>query len=467
MGIILKLFPFSAFTAYALVAITTALAGIAAYFLVNKMVNSKWLSLVIVTLLLFGFNSFEQAIQYPNSGALRFEFMQAVTLLLAWHILSTNGSKGLAAAFLFGIFMLWDPASQAFAALPLAGGLLYQRFVRKEGIALKKMICIALSALATMLVVVIFSAKLPDGGIKGIIDRTAGISQLYYEGYGGLPQTAAWVDILWLVMFVIGIALLLQKVIERQPLSNKELFLAVSLAFVVPVLLYHFNRNSWIGENAIGWIMLPTTFFIGTMIWEANSKKTGFYEAAAGLLVILFISQNAVGQFIDRSNSVFFSAESARAQWSNQCAQQVSQGKACDQKWPDPFLELRETADTPLIDPDDYFVSTMIDLCKSNMPILSAHDSFIYLYGKCSSQLQLSAITFAADTIATQKVLHQLLTYEEVAIDWRAVYYLAPYFQEAVRQFEKAGYCSTPIADGWIVIFHRDCGSDDTQTPAS
>lgn len=176
MGIILKLFPFSAFTAYALVAITTALAGIAAYFLVNKMVNSKWLSLVIVTLLLFGFNSFEQAIQYPNSGALRFEFMQAVTLLLAWHILSTNGSKGLAAAFLFGIFLLWDPAFQAFAALPLAGGLLYQRFVRKDGIALKKMICTALSALATMLVVVIFSAKLPDGGIKGVIERTAGMS---------------------------------------------------------------------------------------------------------------------------------------------------------------------------------------------------------------------------------------------------------------------------------------------------
>lgn len=301
-------------TAYALVALATSIAGLAAYRLLYELSQSKWVAWGGTAVLVFGFNQFELAVSFPNSGALRFQMIQMVTLLLIWWALHWRGRLQAALGIGLGLCLLWEPVFMAFAIVPLVLVLLYQRVVVGDAGALKILPALALTPSAILSLLFLASRGRPQDGLEGIYQRTLGTSQLFSAGWGGLPQTLGVEDMLWLGLGMLALAYLLYQ----PALGRPEGFLFIQLAFITPFLVYHLNRTSWISDHAIGWIMLPVGVHLLALIYRADPRRA--YQTLALYLVGLGLVSGAAFTALSQVRHLLVGAEAERYAWANTCA---------------------------------------------------------------------------------------------------------------------------------------------------
>lgn len=114
----------------------------------------------------------------------------------------------------------------------------------------------------------------------------------------------------------------------------------------------------------------------------------------------------------------------------------------CILPWPDSFAALQVEAQEPILDLENRTNQQLIALCQAQVPLLSTVDGFIYLYGKCRSQWEVSAIASIPNTYASQRFTQEVLSRPQVAIDQRNPYdFITPFIAQLYDQWQARGQC--------------------------
>jgi hypothetical protein len=442
-----------------LVITLTAAAGVAAYTLISKISGSKWIGLLGVTILLFGFYDLGLAIRFSNAGAQRFQFMIAVSLLLTWIVLNRQDMRGVLAAGALGLFLLWHPSQQAFLILPLFFCLLYQRLTSDNHLVFKKLMAIGLGVLIPVVLILLFFSKpwqLTD--IEGLIYRATYASNLYIGGYGGIRQVIALSDLVWLLTGLLGIVLLVLKVLYRGKLSNEELFLICSLVYAFPTVLYHLSRTSWISAHALAWVMFPVFVLVCKLVWGSNHKDY-FYRAVAVISLAFIIDLGILTNIKARVERVLLPYEIEREAWINECIDELYAGQPCENMtWPDMRSEIWR-AHQAMIDLNDSTNLALIDACQQDIPVYSLIEAILFWYGDCRIPFTESLRVYDRSEAFKQEALGFNKVYIDLRHhDWES---FAVFTVNRTRElFLKEGYCEVQSPDLAYSVLSRGCGSE-------
>lgn len=458
-----KVFSLSKLTIAFLVIILTAIAVIAIYSLINKIVQNKWISLLGVALLLFGFYDLDYAIHFPNTGALRFQTIGSISLLLAWIVLQRHDIVGLISAVLLGILFLWHPMWQGFLLGLLFGYLLYQSLFDKNAMAAKKLIGMVVGALVPIIVIFTFFSRPltpSDLNIKELIWRTTFSSELYANGFGNLPQYLTLGDMVWFVFALLGIIYLVHNILNHKRLSSEEIFLLCAVLYTIPVLMYHISRTSPPSFNGLAWNMLPVVILVCWLFWGKQNKHH-FYGVLIGIGLLLAINQDLTHLVVSDAQQLLLPYESERQEWADACLDELYNEQPCDfGQWPD-LREAITSANTPIIDLQDPANQFLINQCQQDIPVYSLIGPSLYWYGDCTIPYQESVIVLSRSLDFEQ----DLFSYDEVVVDQRTHIWplYDPFIADIVDILNKQVYCEERlVGSDSISTYKKECDYQPT-----
>lgn len=457
---IFRLFGLSSLAIGVTTIIATAIAGGAAYILVSQVAHSKSVGLLAAAVLLIGFYNLEYAVAAATPGALRFQLMTSLSLLLAWIILTQTGRAALLGGIALGVLALWNPSHQVFILLPLVGGLAYQYFFARKESALRGFIGIATGGLAPLLIIIVaFSQPIPWLEMPGIIERGTVANQIFLSGFGGIAQNIKWPEVIWLVFGLLGGYLLLLKLQRGALLTSEELFLACNLVYAIPVLLYHLSRTSSHSADAVAWVMLPEVILIIALSLRERDRLSS-YAAITGLVLSFIISQGVITRFADSAQELLLPYEHEREQWASACLDQLYADQPCDRgTWPG-LREMIATSSAPLIDitndETNYFLA---QACAENTPVYSMVGPLIYWYGGCELHQNITIMQIAS----ISSLLEDILQSDEIVVDRREFApppsLFAPFITRIETFLLDNGYCGEFSEQ--TASFFKECSPRD------
>ncbi len=393
LGVFLKLFDFSSMTLSAWVMTLNYGTVIFAYYLMQKLTRSRWISVIAILILLTNFFDLRTALVVPNHGLHRWVLPSLLSLALFFDSIRAPHEtwKSMARGAVVGLATLWEPGLGFMIGLAFVGIHVYVAVVGKQ----KKFLIAPASALITIglvcLLIIIFGQGGWHAALNGILHGSR-VHQSFASGYAAREQDFVFADVVLFGFIVLTLLLTVFRILNgRYRLPPAHLFLIFTCIVAVPAVAYCLITSAVEVREHYAWIIMPALTLVFSRSFRLSPRLPARFATVGctALLVLPWLIGVANHATTGFSKTFLGAREGERRKFYQNCATATMRDNSCRPE-AKPSLHKDVLAMIAPFPPDETIhvqgsdMTLLIEGCRHGIPILSWRDSWIFAIGHCN-----------------------------------------------------------------------------------